>query len=301
MRVGLTGASGLLGRALAGALEARGDEVVVLARPGSAPSTRPTIPWDPSARAIAPEDARRLGGLDAVVNLAGAGIGERRWSLARRRAIRDSRVDATRFVAELLARADSRAHLVSASAIGYYGSRGDEILDETSGPGEGFLADVCVAWEDAAQGYAVAGGEVAVLRTGIVLDARGGALARQLPLFRAGLGGRLGPGTQWVSPISLDDHVRATLFALDHRLGGALNLVAPTPATNAELTRALARALHRPGLVAVPSFALRLALGAQMAEELLLASQRALPGRLEAAGFAFAHPTLDAVVRAALA
>ncbi len=300
MRVGLTGASGLLGRALGAALAARGDEVVVLARPGSAPSTNPTLAWDPAHQTISPEDARRLGGLDAVVHLAGAGIGERRWSLARRREIRDSRVHATRFLAELLARGGGRAHLVSASAIGYYGSRGDEPLDETSAPGEGFLADVCVAWEDAARGYGVAGGDVALLRTGIVLDARGGALARQLPLFRLGLGGRLGPGTQWVSPISVRDHVRATLFALDHRLSGALNLVAPTPATNAELTRTLARALARPGVVAVPSFALRLALGRQMADELLLSSQRVVPARLEAEGFTFEHPTLAEGVRAAL-
>ncbi len=300
MRVGLSGASGLLGRALSAALTQRGDEVVVLTRPGSAPSSHPTIHWDPSLAAIAPEDARRLGELDAVVNLAGAGIGERRWSLARRREIRDSRLTATRFLAELLARAGGRSHLVSASAIGYYGTRGDQTLDEASPPGEGFLADVCVAWEDAAQGYAVAGGAVAALRTGIVLDARGGALARQLPLFRLGLGGRLGPGTQWVSPISLDDHVRATLFALDHRLTGAVNLVAPSPTTNAELTRALARALGRPGRLAAPSFALRLALGRQMADELLLSSQRVVPARLVAAGFAFEHPTVDEVVRAAL-
>lgn len=300
MRVGLTGAGGLLGRALGAALGERGDEVVVLARPGSAPSAHPTLDWDPARGAIAPEAARRLDALDAVVNLAGAGIGERRWGVARRREIRDSRVRATRFLAELLASAGARAHLVSASAVGYYGSRADEVLDEAAAPGEGFLADVCVAWEDAAQGYAVAGGDVAVVRTGIVLDARGGALARQLPLFRLGLGGRLGPGTQWVSPISLEDHVRATLFALDHRLTGALNLVAPSPATNAELTRALARALGRPGLVTAPSFALRLALGRQMADELLLSSQRAVPARLVAAGFAFDHPTLEAVVRAAL-
>lgn len=300
MRVGLTGASGLLGRALAAALSERGDEVVVLARPGSTPSSHPTLGWDPVRRAIAPEDAWRLGQLDAVVNLAGAGIGDRRWSLARRREIRDSRLTVTRFLAELLARAGARSHLVSASAIGYYGSRGDETLDEDSAPGEGFLADVCVSWEDAASGYAVAGGEVTALRTGVVLDARGGALARQLPLFRRGLGGRLGPGTQWVSPISLDDHVRATLFALDRRLTGALNLVAPSPTTNAGLTRALARALRRPDRVTVPSSALRLALGREMADELVLASQRVVPHRLLAAGFTFEHATVDEIVRAAL-
>ena len=301
MRVGLTGASGLLGRSLGAALAARGDEVVVLARPGSAPSTHPTIAWDPGHAAISPEDARRLGEFDAVVNFAGAGIGDRRWSRTRRHDIRDSRLGLTRFLAELLARAGGQTHLVSASAIGYYGSRGDETLDEASTPGGGFLADVCVAWEDAARGYGVAGGDVALLRTGIVLDARGGALARQLPLFRLGLGGRLGPGTQWVSPISSRDHVRATLFALDHRLNGALNLVAPAPTSNAELTRALARALARPGALAVPSLALRLALGRQMADELLLSSQRVVPARLEAAGFAFEHPTVADAVRAALA
>ncbi len=300
MRVGLTGASGLLGRALTDALSQRGDEVVVFTRPGSTPSPHPTLDWDPLRQSIAPADFERVGELDAVVNLAGAGIGDRRWTLARRREIRDSRLSVTRFLCELLARAGSRGHLVSASAIGYYGLRGDETLDEASTPGEGFLADVCVAWEDAATGYAVAGGEVATLRTGIVLDARGGALARQLPLFRRGLGGRLGPGTQWVSPISLEDHVRATLFTLDHRLTGALNLVAPSPTTNAGLTRALSRALGRPGRFAVPSFALRLALGRQMADELVLASQRVVPTRLLGAGFAFEHATVEEIVRAAL-
>lgn len=300
MRVGLTGASGLIGGALAATLAGRGDEVVALVRPTSRSTGLDAIAWDPSGAGLTPTDATRVGTLDAVVNLAGAGIGDRRWSRARRAAILDSRVGPTRRLVEVLAAHGASTHLVSASAIGFYGPRGDEVLDEASGPGEGFLAGVCRDWEGAARAYGDAGGTVATLRTGIVVDARGGALARQLPLFRLGLGGRLGPGTQWVSPISLDDEVRAIVHVLDHRLAGPVNLVAPEPTTNAELTRALARALRRPAAFAVPRPALRAALGRTMADELVLASQRVVPRALEAAGFSHHHPTVDAIVHAAL-
>lgn len=300
MRVGLTGASGLIGGALAAALAERGDAVVALVRPTSRPTGLDTIAWDPAGSGLTPGGAAALGSLDAVVNLAGAGIGDRRWTRTRRAAILDSRVGPTQRLVEVLAARGASTHLVSASAIGFYGPRGDEVLDETSGAGGGFLADVCRAWEAAAHAYADAGGTVATLRTGIVLDARGGALARQLPLFRRGLGGRLGPGTQWVSPISLDDEVRAILHLLDHRLAGPVNAVAPEPTKNAELTRVLARALRRPAALAVPRLALRAALGRSMADELVLSSQRVVPRALEASGFSHRHPTVDAIVHAAL-
>jgi uncharacterized protein len=300
VRVALTGASGLLGAALAEALVARGDRVVALVRGTSRPTGLSAIPWEPERRAIDREAWRLAGHLDAVVNLAGAGIGDRRWSAERRREILDSRVATTSWLVELLGDAGATTALLSASAIGVYGSRGDEVLDETSLTGSGFLARVCREWETAARHYETAGGAVTLLRTGVVLDARGGALARQLPLFRWGLGGRLGRGDQWMSPISLRDYLGAVLFLLDQTRTGPVNLVAREPVTNAAFTRALARALGRPSFMAVPGFALRAVLGGAMADELVLASQRVRPAALVEAGFDFAHPTIDTIVRAAL-
>jgi len=234
--------------------------------------------------------------------MAGAGIGDHRWTDARRQEIMASRVGPTRLLAGIAAHLDPvPGVLVSASAIGYYGDRGDEILTEESAPGEGFLADVCRAWEDAT---APAGDWMRVvhLRTGVVLSALGGALAKQLPLFRLGLGGRLGSGRQYTSWITLDDEVSAIRRALeDDRLTGPLNATAPNPVTNAELTRALGRALHRPTLLTVPRPALAVVLGGEMSRELLLGGQRVHPARLIALGHTFAHPDIDSALDAVLA
>ena len=277
MRVAVTGASGLIGTALCRSLAARGDIVLPMGRP---------------------YDARVLHGVDAVVHLAGASISDR-WSGAHQRAILDSRVQGTTFIARTLAQLDPKPRvLVSASAVGWYGDRGDEVLDETSGPGRGFLADVTRVWEASADAARDAGIRVVYPRTGLVLTPLGGLLARLLPIFRIGAGGRIGSGAQWMSWIALADAVAA----LEHiitadALHGAVNMVAPTPVTNAEFTRVLGDVLHRPTLATVPPFALRLAFGAQMTEELFLASQRAVPRALERSGFAFTLPTMDAALR----
>jgi len=256
--------------------------------------------WSPAATpAVA--DLGALEGCAAAVHLSGASVAGQRWTAAYRREMMASRVDSTRALATLLAglRTPPRALLV-ASAVGYYGDRGDQLLDETSLPGEGFLADLCRQWEAAAQPAVEAGIRVVHLRFGVVLGPGPGALARMLPIFRLGLGGRLGSGRQWMSWISVEDAMRALLFALETpSLAGPVNLTAPSPVTNAEFTRLLARQLRRPSFLPVPAFALRLALG-QMADEALLASTRAVPSRLLVAGFRFAHPTVDKALAAAL-
>ncbi|HUO49426.1 MAG TPA: TIGR01777 family oxidoreductase [Acidimicrobiales bacterium] len=292
----VSGASGMVGRALRPVLAAAGHDVVALVRRAPGPGERR---WDPAAGVL---DAGDLREADAVVHLAGAGIGDRRWSPARRAEILDSRVRSTALLSTTLARLDEPpAVLAAASAVGWYGSRGDEVLDEDSAAGDGFLAEVCHAWEDACGAAADAGIRVAHLRSGIVLDASGGALARQLPLFRLGLGGRLGGGRQWLSWISLADEVAAIVAVLeDQALSGPVNLVAPQPVTNAEFTSTLARLLHRPAFTRVPRAALRLALGGDMADEVVLASQRVVPARLLAAGFTFAHPELGGALAAAM-
>ena len=298
MRVGVTGSSGFIASALREALVARGDEVVPFVRPDSAHVAGPTIRWDPSRGLLDETDATSVGPLDAVVNLAGAGIGDHRWSEARRELLRTSRLASTSLIVDSLGLLEATT-LVSGSAIGYYGSRAEETLDESSSPGDDFLARLCRDWEGKASS---APGHVRVchLRTGIVLGAAGGALKRQLPLFRLGLGGRLGRGDQWMSPISLVDTVRAILFAIDSNLRGPLNLTAPAPLTNAEFTRVLGRALHRPTALAVPKAALALVLGRGLSEGAILASQRVLPPRLLESGFTFHHPDANAIVAAAL-
>jgi hypothetical protein len=292
----LSGAGGLIGRAFADQAADRGDRVVPLVRPASSGADRagPSVAWDVAAGTVDRAALDRLGPFDAVVHLAGAGIGDRRWTAGRRREIRDSRVRSTRLLAAVLPSLDQPPRvLVSASAVGYYGNRGAEILTEESGAGAGFLADVCRAWEAEAEAIDEPL-RVVRLRSGIVLTGHGGALARQLPLFRLGLGGRLGPGRQYVSWITLDDHLAVVRRAIDDdRLAGPVNATAPAPVTNAELTAALGRALHRPAVAAVPRPALRLALGRQLADELLLAGQRAVPARLTAIGHPFAHPDID--------
>jgi uncharacterized protein len=296
--IALTGASGLIGRALHDELRARGDRVVTFVRRPARGADE--VQWDPTG-SIRGDDLSRVGRIDGVVHLAGAGIADRRWSASRKDEILSSRTLGTDLLARVLSTmATPPSRVVIGSAIGFYGSRGDQVLTEADGPGEGFLAEVCVAWEAAALPLVTAGVPVAFARTGIVQSARGGALAKQLPLFRAGLGGRLSSGKQWMSPISLRDEVRALLFLLDEAAIGPFNLVAPTPVTNHTFTSALARLVHRPAVATVPAVALRLALGAELTSEALLASQRVAPQALESAGFIFEHPTIDAILADAL-
>lgn len=294
MRVVVTGASGLIGTALSSDLVAAGHDVVALVRRAPRPTVagRPSeVQWDPAQGRL---PAAAFDAADAVVNLAGAGIGDHRWTDSYKRTILDSRIGATELVARAIAALDRPpAVLLSGSAIGVYGDRGDEPLDERSVPGSGFLADVCRRWEAATGPAADAGVRVAHLRTGIVLTPTGGALRKQLPLFRFGLGGRFGNGRQWQSWISLDDEVRAIVHLLSCGLHGPVDLTAPNPVTNREFARALGSALHRPALLPVPAFGPKLVLGSELAGSLLFHSQRVLPRALEADGFAFTHPTID--------
>jgi uncharacterized protein (TIGR01777 family) len=296
-RVAVTGSHGLIGSALVEALEARGDAVVRLVRDRGGPRT---ARWDPVAGTV---DSGALEGLDAVVHLAGAGIADRRLTAARKTVVHDSRVVGTRVLASALAGLDQPpAVLVSASAVGYYGDRGDEVLDEGSAPGTGFLPELCQAWEAATEPARTAGIRVVVLRSGVVLARHGGALRAQLPLFRLGIGGRLGSGRQWTSYVSLADEVAVILRAIDDRgLEGPVVAATPNPVTNASYTATLASLLHRPARLAVPRLALVAVFGATLADEMLLASQRARPSKLLEAGFRFAHPDLTTALRAALA
>ncbi len=290
MRIALAGASGLIGQALIKELERVGHDTVVFVRPGAAAQPRPTIAWSPNKGMVSESDLEKAGPLDVVVNLSGAGIGDRRWSAKRKALILGSRLDTTNLLVSTLEKVNGgTAHLINASAVGYYGTRGSEELTEDSARGEGFLSDVCVAWESAAQSKTL---RVAVVRTGIVMTKQGGALAKQLPLFKLGLGGPLGTGTQWLSPISLEDEIRALLHIIDKELTGPINLSAPMPVTNSEFTKTLAEVLRRPAILRAPQFALKIALGEEMAKELLLISQRVLPTRLLASGFTFNHPEL---------
>ncbi|MGC8498347.1 MAG: TIGR01777 family oxidoreductase [Acidimicrobiales bacterium] len=302
MRVGVTGSSGLIGRSLVQALSARGDQVIRFVRPGTTPPDGAVVRWDPTTRDVDESDLRRAGPLDAIVNLAGTGIGDRRWTAARRHAIVHSRIAATDLVVEIIEHLPGGlAALVSASAVGYYGSHPTSIVDETSPAGTDFLAMVCRRWEDAASRAQRFGTRVALVRTGVVFSAAGGALARQLPLFRRGLGGPLASGRQWVSPISLVDEVRAIQWILDTDQVGPHNLVAPTATTNADMTATLAHALGRRAVLRVPAFALDVALGRGLSREAVLASQNAQPRRLLEEGFTFQHPDVDAIVAASLA
>ena len=297
MDVAVTGASGLIGTGLVDALHRRGDTVrrVVRRPPGPADGPGPFVRWDPDAGTI---DAAGLEGVDAVVHLAGEGIGEKRWSDEQKRRILESRTRGTQLLAETLAGLDPRPRvLVSASAIGYYGNRGDQRLTEDDPAGEGFTAEVCVAWESAARPAVEAGIRVAHPRTGIVLSRDGGALPRLLPLFKLGLGGRLGSGKQWWSWITIDDEVGALLHLIDHDVAGPVNLTAPNPVTNAGMTKTLAGVLHRPAVVPVPSFGPKLVLGRELGTELLFFSQRVVPAKLEASGFRFAFPDLEPALR----
>jgi uncharacterized protein (TIGR01777 family) len=297
VRVGVTGTSGFIGSALVEALRERGDEVVRFLRPESVTKDNTVIRWDPSRQLVDDDDLTRVGGFDAVVNLAGAGLADKRWSAARKIQIRRSRLEATTLLVSTLHSMPSGTPLLaSGSAIGLYGSRGDEVLVESSSAGHDFLAQLCSSWEAAAAPLRVQGTVVATLRTGIVMGGRGGALKRQLPLFRLGLGGPYASGRQWLSPISLRDEVRAIVWVIDRQVQGPVNLVCPTPLTNADFAKNLARALHRPAILKIPAAALKLALGAQLTNEAVLASQRVLPHALRDSGFVFENPDSRSII-----
>ncbi len=311
MRVAVTGASGLIGRALLDRLASDGHQTLRVARgrangptldreASSGPGEQgPVVSWDPAANRI---DSEALEGIDAVVHLAGEPIAARRWSPAQKQRIADSRTRGTALLAGALARLDAPPGvLVSSSAIGFYGDRGDERLDESSTGGTGFLADVCRAWEAAADPARAAGIRVAHPRTGVVLSGSGGALGEMLPFFRLGLGGRIGGGRQWVSWITLHDEVEALLWLLTADVEGPVNLTAPKPVTNRELTAALGTALRRPTLLPTPKPALWARLGRELTEALLYSSTRAEPALLVRRGFDFAHPDIAAALAAVLA
>jgi uncharacterized protein len=299
-RILLAGSSGLVGTSLVRRLAQERISIISLVRrrlPGTGGFQRL---WDPYS--VTPlSDPRSLDGTTAAVHLSGANVAGRRWSSTYKREILESRVKPTHAIATLLAGLRPKpAVMVCASAIGIYGGRGDELLTEASLPGTGFLPEVCLAWEKATQPATEAGIRVVHLRFGVVLSPDGGALAKMLPVFRAGLGGKLGSGRQWISWVSLPDVVRAIEFALrTASLSGPVNVVAPNPVRNLEFTRALGRALHRPTLLPVSAFALRLVFG-EMAEATILESARVMPACLSASGFDFEYPELEAGLRALL-
>ncbi|MDA0202784.1 MAG: TIGR01777 family oxidoreductase [Actinomycetota bacterium] len=289
LTIAISGSSGLIGTALTTRLRADGHTVMPMVR---TTAREGEIHYDPRAGQLDPE---HLIGVDAIVHLAGAGIGDRRWTAAYRREILESRTLSTSLIARSMAEVVNRGGprtLLSGSGIGFYGATDDQELNERSDAGDGFLADVCQEWEAATSPADDAGIRVAHLRTGIVLSPAGGALKKLLPLFRFGLGGRMGSGRQWQSWISIDDQVGAIAFLLTADISGPVNLTAPTPVTNSEFTKVLAEALSRPALLPIPSFGPRLLLGRDLADALLFTGQRVLPDRLTEAGFSFEHSTL---------
>ena len=294
MIVAVTGATGLIGSALAGALEADGHLVRRIVRP-PARAQEHDIRWDPAAGTI---DAVELGGVDATVHLGGANVAGHRWTKSYKAQIRDSRVLGTRLLCKTIAGMLTKpAVMLSASAVGYYGDRGDEQVDESSPPGRGFLADVCQQWEAETTAARDAGVRVVNLRFGVVLSREGGALAQMLTPFKLGVGGVIGSGRQYISWIALDDAVRVIKFALQAAaIAGPVNAVAPDPVTNRQFTETLGRVLGRPTVMPMPAFAARLAFG-EMADEMLLTGVRALPHALKNAGFAFQHSQLEQALR----
>jgi len=295
LRVGITGSSGLIGTALQQALTDADHVPVPIVRRAARPGE---IEWSPSEGRLAASD---IADLDAVVNLAGVGIGDQRWSESYRKLIRSSRLDGTSLLTRTFHELgdDAPSVLVNASAVGFYGDRGDELLTEASPPGEGFLPDVCIDWEQAAN-EAADTSRVVMLRTGIVLTTDGGALTKLLPLFKFGLGGRFGDGRQWWSWITLHDEVRAIIHAITSDVTGPLNLTAPQPVTNREFTDVLGDVLHRPTLIPIPSFGPKLVVGADLAQSLLFDSARVLPSALIDSGFTFDHGDLTTALHAVL-
>jgi len=293
MDIAITGSTGLVGRRLVDELRTDGHRVVRVVRPGSTKVAGETIVWDIEAGTI---DAAGFEGLDAVVHLAGEGIAEKRWTEEQRRRILDSRVDGTTLLCEALAGLDQPPGLLlSGSAVGLYGETGDRVTDETGPAGDDFPATVVLAWEAATAPAEAAGIRVVHLRTGVVLSADGGALAKQLLPFKLGLGGRAGPGTQYLSWVHIDDEIGAIIHLLASpeaaEVSGPANLTAPEPVTNSDFTKALGAALHRPTTI-LPMIGPRLLYGRDLADSLLLTSQRVVPGVLESAGYTFEHPEI---------
>jgi uncharacterized protein (TIGR01777 family) len=292
MRILISGASGLIGSALSSRLTSDGHTVTPLVRRQPKAGE---LRWDPSGGVL---DPAAFDGCDAVINLSGAGIGDKRWTDDYKKELVDSRIKSTELLATSMASLDRLPSVfLSGSAIGWYGDRGDERLDELSPPGEGFLSDLCQQWEAATVAAEKAGIRTVHLRTGIVLSREGGALKKQLPLFKLGLGGRFGNGHQWQSWISIDDEVGAIAHLLSAEMCGAVNLTAPEPVTNTEFTSTLAKAVHRPAVLPIPSFAPKLLLGGELVNTVLLGGQRVLPTALQRSGYEFHHPSLDTALR----
>lgn len=296
MQIAVTGSTGMIGRALVARLEAEGHELTPLVRPESDP-TREGIPWSPAEGEL---DGPRLEGFDAVVHLAGENINQR-WTEGTKERILKSRIQGTRLLAETLAELAAPPEvLVSASAVGYYGDRGDEWLTEDAGPGDLFISEVCRRWEAASRPAAENGVRVVNTRTGIVLSEEGGALPQMLPPFKVGLGGHLGSGDQWLSWVTREEFVDVVEHLLvTHSLEGAVNVCSPEPVTNRTFTDALGSVLGRPTVTWVPAFAVRLMFG-QMGEELLLASDRVRPAKLEESGYEWRHRELEPALEHAL-
>jgi uncharacterized protein (TIGR01777 family) len=298
MKILISGGSGLVGAALTSALRADGHTVCHLVRPGGKAASG-DVRWNPLSALV---DVPAMEGFDGVVNLSGASIADGRWTPKRKAILRSSRVDSTRVLVDALSHLREPPRVfVCASATGYYGNRGDEVLTEASGYGNDFLAILCRAWEGEAARAASSGMRTVITRFGIILSAEGGALPRMVTPFKFGAGGRLGSGKQWMSWIAMEDAVRVLRAAIDDaRWNGAVNVVAPEPVRNADFTRVLASVLHRPAIFPAPALALRLALG-EMADALLLSSQRVLPECLQKYGFAFRYENLEAALHAVLA
>jgi uncharacterized protein (TIGR01777 family) len=289
----ITGASGMIGSHLTRVLESSGYTVLSAVR--REPRNDREVRWVPERGEI---DRAKLQGIDGVVHLAGANIAGQRWSTAYKQEIRESRVKGTRLISETIASLDPKPRVFAcASAIGYYGDRGDAKLDESAAPGEGFLPEVCLAWENSCEAARTAGIRTVNMRIGVVLSTEGGALKSMLLPFKLGAGGKVGSGKQYFSWMALDDIVSAMKFVLEHdSLSGPVNLVSPHAVTNYEFTKTLGKVLSRPTIFPMPAFAARLALG-EMADELLLASTRVVPTKLEKAGFRFAYPQLETALR----
>ena len=295
MKIVISGASGLIGTQLVEQLQQHGHDVVRLVRRAA---NTGEIMWDPKAGVLG---ASALEGADAVIHLSGAGIGDKRWTSSYKREILESRTITTSLIANTIANMSRKPSVfLCGSAIGIYGPRGDEQLTEVSTNGTSFLADVCEQWEAAAKPASDAGVRTVLLRTGIVLTTKGGALKKQLPLFQLGLGGKFGNGKQWQSWISIDDEVGAIEHLLTANVSGAVNLTAPNPVTNAEFTSTLARVVKRPAFLPIPPFAPKAILGGELADALLFTGQRVIPAALNASGYQFVHPTLEVALRALL-
>ncbi len=303
MRVAVTGSSGLIGTALIDHLRQHGHEPCRVVRRAAGPDEIQWSPEDYTANSDSGRDAEqaladRLIDVDAVIHLAGAGIADHRWTDDYKQVLLSSRTKSTSLLARALARADNGPRvLLSGSAIGFYGARGSEDLDESSSPGSGFLADLVEQWEHSAEPAAEAGVRVAYLRTGIVLSAVGGALRKQLPLFKVGAGGKIGTGEQWQSWISIDDHIRAMTHLLTSDLDGPVNLTAPNAVTQADFADTLGNVLKRPTVLPIPKFGPRLVLGRELADNLLFTGQKVLPAALLGDDFTFNHPTLEPALR----